>query len=85
MTLVEAFVAEFRRLQVSLRKQIALMEEGLMRIEAKGRRPVDHNHFPSFSQRRANIGCDRAIIVAGRKAKRQARAENVRRKAMSQL
>jgi hypothetical protein len=35
MTLVEAFVAEFRRLQVSLRKQIALMQEGLMRTEEK--------------------------------------------------
>jgi hypothetical protein len=35
MTLVEAFVAEFRRLQVSLRKQIASMEEGLMRTEEK--------------------------------------------------
>jgi hypothetical protein len=35
MTLVEAFIAEFRRLQVSLRKQIALMEEGLIRTEEK--------------------------------------------------
>ena len=35
MTLVEAFVVEFRRLQVLLRKQIALMESGMMRTEEK--------------------------------------------------
>jgi hypothetical protein len=35
MTLVEAFIAEFKRVQVVLRRQIALMENGMMRTEEK--------------------------------------------------
>ena len=35
MTLVEAFIAEFKRRQVELRGQIALMENGMMRTEEK--------------------------------------------------
>ena len=35
MTLVEAFVAELRRRQVALRRQIALMVDGMLRTEEK--------------------------------------------------
>jgi hypothetical protein len=35
VTLVEAFIAEFKRRQVVLRRQIALMENGMMRTEEK--------------------------------------------------
>ena len=35
MTLVEAFIAEFKRRQVVLRRQIALMENGMMSTSEK--------------------------------------------------